>query len=499
MKNRFLIAFFAITLFFIGCEEKEVDFVSGSLYSVTTTEGEGFVVFEHVGENEWNGCFYLSKGQLMGEKRKVHLKIGEELALVDEDDKEMRIISYWPYQEPEFKDYPDTWTYRDSAYSVSVKEDVEYGHAQGYWVSFPDMDATYLEIYLSKRGELEQGEKDLKLTFDAYLPNDSGDISRPLLVLIHGGAFFNGDKKAMGYTEWARYFASRGYVVASVNYRLGFKLGISGTTSVKKAGLRAVQDVDAAIRYIIHNKDTFAVDSNRVFVAGTSAGGITALNVAFLRDENIPSEAKELGCIKSINPEMIETYNIRAVGNMWGAVNDMTILDNAQSSVISFHSTEDPIVPFEEGYPFNNLFFVNSMLFPKMYGSEKITECLGDERATFIPFIRPDKHDIHIAENIDGEKSLSSDFYEIETAMRDFFSSYMLPSPIELKHSDNSQTFQLISSDVETAYWHVEGGAILKQSDKSIDVLLFPDTSEHSVTVCGKYKSGLTFRCQWKL
>ena len=108
MKNRFLIAFFAITLFFIGCEEKEVDFVSGSLYSVTTTEGEGFVVFEHVGENEWNGCFYLSKGQLMGEKRKVHLKIGEELALVDEDDKEMRIISYWPYQEPEFKDYPDT-------------------------------------------------------------------------------------------------------------------------------------------------------------------------------------------------------------------------------------------------------------------------------------------------------------------------------------------------------------------------------------------------------
>ena len=102
-------------------------------------------------------------------------------------------------------------------------------------------------------------------------------------------------------------------------------------------------------------------------------------------------------------------------------------------------------------------------------------------------------------EDINGEKFLSSYFYEIETAMCDFFSSSMLPSPVEVRHSDNSQIFQLISSDVDDVYWHVDGGAILENSDYSINVLLFPDTSNHSVTVCGKYKSGLTFRHQWKL
>ena len=37
-----------IFLFFllVSCENKEVDFVSGTLYRVTTTEGDGFAMFE---------------------------------------------------------------------------------------------------------------------------------------------------------------------------------------------------------------------------------------------------------------------------------------------------------------------------------------------------------------------------------------------------------------------------------------------------------------------
>lgn len=493
--NRLLISIMLASFILGGCERMEEDIVPGSLYYITTTEGDGFAQFERIADEKWKGVYYLSVGRLMAEKRIVELKMGNELTMIDENGKEIPINSYTLYQEPEFKDYPETWNYRDTVYQVTPQKDVVYGKAQGYWVSYPDTGGTYQEIFEAKQQELEQGKKELNLAMDVYIPNDSKKNSRPLLILIHGGAFFNGDKADVGFPAWAHDFASMGYVVASVNYRLGFKKNLA---SVKRAGFYAVQDVDAAIRYIIHNKTTYAVDPNRVFVAGTSAGGITALNVAFMRDENIPSEAEEEGNIKAVNPEIIETYNIRAVGNMWGAVNDLSILDNAESSVISFHSTEDPVVPFNEGYPFKS-FFINWLLFPKMYGSEKITEYLGDQRATFIPYILPEKHTIHVDEDENGEIFLNSYFYEIETAMRDFFSAVMQPSPVVAKHTDNSQTFQVFSSDFDTVNWHVEGGAILKRSDYSIDVLLFPDSSSHSVTVCGKYKSGLTFRHLWSL
>lgn len=492
MRNSFFISIVLFSFLLIGCEKREVDIVPGSLYGVTTTEGDGFFMFEHFPDDQWRGVYYLSIGQLMAEKRVVELKIGKELALVDETGKEIPIISYFRYEEPEFKDYPETCAYQDTVYSVSVKKDVVYGSAKGYWESYPDSGGSYQEIFDAKQQELDNGKKDLELTMDVYVPNDGQKASRPLLVLIHGGAFFNGDKADLGFPEWGNYFARMGYVVASVNYRLGFKKNLA---SVKQAGFYAVQDVDAAIRYIIHNKDVYTVDPNRVFVAGTSAGGITALNVAFMRDGDIPSEAKEEGSIKSVNPEIKEPYSIRAVGNMWGAVNDLSILGNSTSSVISFHSTGDPVVPYGKGHPFESV-FLNWLLFPTMYGSEKITEYLGNQRAVLVPFDLPQKHSLHV-DNENGGIVLSSQFYEIETNMRDFFSSVMLPSPVMIKHTDNSQTFRLFSSDIDSVYWHVEGGAILKQSENRIDVLFFPDITEHSVTLCGKYISGLTFQYKW--
>lgn len=492
MGNRILISIIFVILILVGCDEKEIDIVPGTLYCITTTDGDGVAKFEHVSKNKWSGIFFLSKGQLMAEKRKVNLKIGKELSLVDEADKKIRIISYTPYEEPEFKDYPETWTYQDTVYSVKVETDVPYSSAQGYWVSYPDSGGTYQEIFDAKQQELKQGKKALELKMDVYLPDDGQKASRPLLILIHGGAFFNGDKADLGFPEWGHDFASMGYVVASVNYRLGFKKNLS---SVKRAGFYAVQDVDAAIRYIVHNKDVYNVDPNRVFVAGTSAGGITALNVAFMSDEDIPSEAQEEGGINAVNPELMDSYKIRAVGNMWGAVNNLLILNNASSSIISFHNTDDPVVPYGKGHPFENV-FLNQLLFPTMYGSEKIAEYLGEKRSALRSYDLPGKHTLH-TDKVNGETVLCSRFYEIEKDMSDCFSAVMQPSPIVASHIDKLSVFQISSSEIDSAYWHVEGGVIMNHSDSRADVLMFPDATLHSVTVCGKYKSGLTFRHKW--
>lgn len=481
----------------VSCDKKELDVVHGSLYRITTTEGDGFAMFERMPDGQWSCMYYLSESRLIAKKRTLSLKAGKELYLVDDTDREIPILSYSLYEEPEFKNFPETWSYRDSAYSVSVQKDVVYGNAQGYWSSYPDTGGSSEEIFKAKANELRRGKKNLDLTIDVFLPDDKRDVTRPLLVLIHGGAFFNGDKADIGFPEWATFFASLGYVVASVNYRLGFHLNLD---SIKRAGYRGVQDVDAAIRYIIYNKDKYLVDPNRVFVAGTSAGGITALNVAFMRNENIPSDAQEEGGINSVNPEMKDSYNIRAVGNMWGAVYDLSVLSNAPSSVISFHSTGDPVVPYRKGKPFDNFFLrLNWLFFPTMYGSEKITEYLGGKRAVLNSYDLPGCHTLHVDKIENGERVLNSRFKEIEVAMRDFFSDVMLVSPVIATHTEQSQTFQISSSEIDEVYWHVEGGAVLKQGNCRIEVLLFPDARSHSVTVCGKYKSGLTFRYKWDL
>ena len=482
------------TLFmFASCNIKEVNIVPGTVYYVSTTRGDGFAIFEHTPDNKWIGLYYSSDGRLMAEKCSVSVKVGDGLSLIDDVDSEIPILSYSLYEEPEFENYPETWTYLDSTYSVTLNKDVVYGSAQGYWTSYPDKGASLEEILGAKTDELKRGERNLDLTMDVYLPNDNKEATRPLLVLIHGGAFFNGDKADLGFPEWANYFASLGYVVASVNYRLGFHLN---EKSILRAGYRGVQDVDAAIRYIIHHKDTFWVDPDRVFVAGTSAGAITALNVAFMKNENIPSEIQGEGNIKAVNPDIEESYYIRAVGNMWGGVNDLSILSNAPSSVISFHGTGDPIVPFAKGCPFKQS-VVSWFIAPTMYGSEKITEFLGDKRAILYPY-EVDTHTLYI-DYKDGTRTLNSRFFEIEEAMSCYFSAVMQPSPVVASHLDSSQTFQVVSSEIDSVYWRVEGGGILKQYDSKVDVLLFPDVPSHSVTVCGKYKSGLTFRYKWEL
>lgn len=494
MNNRLYISLVLILLLLEACNKQNIDITPGILYNVTTTEGDGFAVFEHTQNDKWHGIYYLEKGRLMAEAQIVELQLGSELSLIDSRGRKIPIVSYSLYKAPEFEDYPETWTYKDSIYAVTVMKDSVYGKAQGYWVSYPDSGGTYDEIFDAKREVLKNGKKELELTLDVYIPNDSKSASRPLLVLIHGGAFFNGDKADDGFPEWSKYFAGLGYVVASVNYRLGFR---KDPLSIKKAGYRAVQDVDAAIRYLISKKEEYAIDPQRVFIAGTSAGGITALNVAFMTNQDILSGV-EKDSMAVVNSETLKPYSILAVGNMWGAVNDISILNNAASAVISFHNTGDPVVPFGKGHPFESVFF-NWVIFPTMYGSGQITEYLGQKRATLKPYDLSNKHTLHIDKDETGKNKLNARFYEIETNMRDFFSSVMQPSPIIYEHRTGSQTFQISSSDIDSAFWFIEGGAILKQTDYRVNVLLFPDATHHSVMVCGKYKSGLTFRNKWNL
>lgn len=111
MKGKFYIVLILASLMIASCDIKDVDFVSGSLYLVSTTEGEGFVMIERKPNDQWGGIFYLSESRLTAKRQTVSLKVGKDLTFVNDTGKEIPVLSYSLYEEPEFIDYPETWTY----------------------------------------------------------------------------------------------------------------------------------------------------------------------------------------------------------------------------------------------------------------------------------------------------------------------------------------------------------------------------------------------------
>ena len=123
------------------------------------------------------------------------------------------------------------------------------------------------------RNDIEYGNPGNRpLLLDLYSPTDV-DKAVPGIVFIHGGSWEHGRKE--DYRPWALHFASRGYVVASVQYRL------SGEAPFPAA----VHDVKAAVRYMRAKADALGVDPNRIAVAGGSAGGHLAMMVAYSPDD----------------------------------------------------------------------------------------------------------------------------------------------------------------------------------------------------------------------
>ena len=106
------------------------------------------------------------------------------------------------------------------------------------------------------------------LTLDLYRPEYIAD-PRPVVVVIHGGAWTDGDKR--DFTTLSRYLAARGYVVASVDYRLAPRWTFPSPQ----------EDVLAAIRYIKDLETTHGVDPTRFALLGRSVGGQIALLAAY--------------------------------------------------------------------------------------------------------------------------------------------------------------------------------------------------------------------------
>lgn len=111
------------------------------------------------------------------------------------------------------------------------------------------------------------GERALLL--DLYEPAEPSGSLRPGIIFIHGGGWRGGDRA--DYKYYTVRFAERGFVAATITYRL-----------VQEALFpAAVEDAKCAVRWMRAHAEELGVDPDRITVIGGSAGGYLAMMTGY--------------------------------------------------------------------------------------------------------------------------------------------------------------------------------------------------------------------------
>lgn len=119
--------------------------------------------------------------------------------------------------------------------------------------------STTKHIYKTVEGE--------SLALYVWTPQDRrADGKIPAIVLFHGGGFKNGDHAQ--FREQAEYFASRGMLAVSAEYRLTTRPGVTIET--------CVEDAKSAMRWVRSNASQLGINPDRIASGGGSAGGYLA-------------------------------------------------------------------------------------------------------------------------------------------------------------------------------------------------------------------------------
>lgn len=207
------------------------------------------------------------------------------------------------------------------------------------------------------------------LQMDINQPSADTLAHRPLIIYCHGGGFTSGTRNNAWANKFCQAFAKRGYVTASIDYRLG--IGTADDADVMSAQIRAVQDAKAAVRYFkqtaIEQGNPYRIDTAQIYIAGESSGAVVALQMGYLRSNTDFSEVGDPGILDNLNGvEGLTTlpYSSKIAGviSLSGTVLDLNWLSNSSVPLIMVHSSNDAVMPYKSA-------IANPYTDTKMYGS----------------------------------------------------------------------------------------------------------------------------------
>ena len=442
--------------------------------------------------------FFDMKYQYNSEELNGALQVNKTVK-VNLEQNSLVYFSFRKYHENK-KDLLTSCRYQRPVFEVDCERDVVYGHAVGPWTSLtvPD-DKSYAQALLPYVFKASN-QKDLDLTMDIYTPRGDSLTKRPLVVLIHGGAFFFGDKHEPEMIAQCTHLASLGYVAVSINYRMGFELT---KASIQRCGVKAIQDAHAAMRFLTHFAEKYGIDVNEMYVGGSSAGSITAMSMVYMTDESRPKSSLKkhfmgkYGSLFESGNGYRDKFRVKGLINMWGALYEIDDVVANPLPILSFHGTADKVVPCYKGYPFAQLNGkkgkgkLSGLYFDEMYGSHEIHEVLKNRHVhqEFYPL-----DSLGHAPWKGDDRKLNEVYYFIQRHVSRFLYEDLIYDVKLVKKRIG--IYSVSSPEVKRLNWKLQGGVILYQNANDVEIRFFKDAPTHKLSVAGLLNNDAAFNLQ---
>lgn len=237
----------------------------------------------------------------------------------------------------------------------------------------------------------------IPLKLDVYYPENNASV-RPVFMFIHGGGFTGGTKTKPEIVEMANFYASRGWVFASIDYRTTEELGsiegmsreevvtlykgiappewveygMQGAETVKQlqqsiAMYMAQRDSKAALRWIVANSNTYDIDTDFITVGGASAGAVTTLALGISEPQDFKSEISTANDPTLSSTNLNEAYEVKSIVYFWGSNQKLELFEEVYGlnrydahdpELFMAHGTNDqtPGTPFTEAIELQEIY-----------------------------------------------------------------------------------------------------------------------------------------------
>ncbi|WP_163233937.1 alpha/beta hydrolase [Caulobacter rhizosphaerae] len=173
---------------------------------------------------------------------------------------------------------------------------------------------------------------------------------QPVIVFLYGGGWEGGARNDPGLAPGLREWASSGYTVIAVDYRLGVKIAKqrnefspeTSTAMYLRAIEWSVEDVFDATSLVLKHADEWNIDKNQIVLMGGSAGATSSL----VAEYNI---ANETDLAKAhLPPNFRYAGVISMAGAFWLKANTPLTFKNKPAPIMFFHGAKDQLVTYDE-------------------------------------------------------------------------------------------------------------------------------------------------------
>lgn len=266
--------------------------------------------------------------------------------------------------------------------------------AQSTYLTLVEEDITYAEGLSHNSSSTPPVAIPLKL--DVYYP--SNDLTnRPVFMFVHGGGFTGGTKTKPEIVDMASYYASRGWVFISIDYRTAEELitiegmardelllfykgiapqewieyALQGVETPKQfeqsiAMYMAQRDSKSALRWIVANSEAYGINTDYITVGGASAGAITTIALGISNQEDFRDEISIADDPTLSTTNLDETYDVKSMVYFWGsnikldvfeAVYGLYQYDSNDPELFMAHGDQyDPVTPYDEAIELQGIY-----------------------------------------------------------------------------------------------------------------------------------------------